>query len=136
MVSLLLGRVGVPLVAIMFALTLAAVAVTARAPLPGGALTLAVMACGFCLTGVQCSLNGTAGLAYPTTSRARGVGMALGVGRIGSIVGPFLGGAMVQAGVTSARDLFLLPILPLALGAAATLVVMGKLNIRGPGPAS
>jgi AAHS family 4-hydroxybenzoate transporter-like MFS transporter len=135
-VSLLIGRFGVPVVGTMFVLTLISVAVVARAPLPGQALTLGVAACGFCLIGAQCALNGTAGLAYPTSARSRGVGMALGIGRIGSVIGPFLGGAMVAAGVTSARDLFLLPIIPLALGAAATFVVMRRLDVRASGPVS
>jgi AAHS family 4-hydroxybenzoate transporter-like MFS transporter len=135
-VSLVIGRFGVPVVGAMFVLTLISVGVVARAPLPGQALTLGIAACGFCLIGAQCALNGTAGLAYPTSARSRGVGMALGVGRIGSVIGPFLGGAMVAAGVTSARDLFLLPIIPLALGAAATFVVMRRLNIRAAGSVS
>jgi AAHS family 3-hydroxyphenylpropionic acid transporter len=62
--------------------------------------------------------------------RARGLGAALGAGRVGSVIGPLLAGAMVSAGVTSARDLFLLPLLPLALGAVASFVVAARLNLR------
>jgi AAHS family 4-hydroxybenzoate transporter-like MFS transporter len=128
-VSLLLARLGPPLVAGLFLLTLASVAVVARAHL-GDALPAGVAACGFCLIGLQATLNGTAGLAYPTAARAKGVGMALGVGRIGSVVGPLVGGQMVAAGVTSARDLFLLPLAPLAVGAASALFVAARLRRR------
>ena len=135
-VSLLLGRFGPRLVAALFVLCLIAVAVVARGNLPQAMLAFAISGCGFCLIGAQAALNGTAGLAYPTHVRSRGLGMALGVGRIGSVIGPLLGGAMVASGVTSARDLFLLPLLPLALGALATWAVMGRLERRASGPIS
>jgi AAHS family 4-hydroxybenzoate transporter-like MFS transporter len=129
-VALLLGRLGARMPVALFALSLAMVAIAARAPLSNAGLTGVIMVCGFCITGVQCSLNGTAGLAYPTSARSRGLGAALGVGRVGSVIGPLLAGAMVASGVTSARDLFLLPLLPLALGAIASVVVAANLNLR------
>ena len=90
-----------------------------------------MFACGFTIIATQAALNGTAGLAYPTAARSKGVGMALGVGRIGSVVGPLLGGAMVAAGVSNARDLFLLPLVPLALGGLAAVLVMRKIVLDG-----
>lgn len=128
--ALMLAKLGVRLVAAMFGLGLVAVAVAARAGLSDAGLAAAVFACGFCLIGAQAALNGTAGLAYPTAVRSRGLGMALGVGRVGSVIGPLVAGAMVAAGVTSARDLFLLPLLPLALGTLAALIVMSRLDLR------
>ena len=130
LVSLVLGRLGVKLVAGLFVLCLIAVAVAARANLPPPALAAAIAVCGLCLVGAQSALNGTAGLTYPTASRSRGLGMALGVGRIGSVIGPLVAGSMVGSGVTSARDLFLLPLGPLALGAVASLIVMRRLNLE------
>ena len=130
LVALLLGRLGVRLVAALFVICLLAVAVAARANLPDAGLAVAIFACGFGLVGAQGALNGTAGLAYPTPARARGLGMGLGVGRIGSVIGPLLAGAMVAAGVTSARDLFLLPLVPLALGAVAAFIVVPRLDLR------
>lgn len=128
--GLTMGRLGARAPLILFVLALAAVAVAARAPLSDGGLTAVIVVVGFCVTGLQCSLNGTAGLAYPTPVRSRGLGMALGVGRVGSVIGPLLAGAMVSTGVTSARDLFLLPLLPLALGAVAAVIVAANLNLR------
>ena len=136
-VAMLLGRFGGRLVAAMFVLSLIAIGVAARANLGPAALGAAVTVCGFFLIGAQAALNGTAGLIYPTAARARGVGLALGVGRIGSVIGPLIAGAMVAGGVSSARDLFLLPLAPLALGAVAALVVMGRLNLKpAAGPAA
>ena len=130
LVSLLLGRLGVKLIAALFLLCLISMAVVARASLPGAGLAVAIAICGLCLIGLQGALNGAAGLAYPTTARARGLGLALGVGRIGSVVGPLVAGAMVASGASSARDLFLLPLAPLAVGALASLLVARRLNLR------
>ena len=129
-VALLLGRLGARLPFAMFVLALITVAVAARAPLTRQGLEIAITVCGFCITGIQCSLNGTAGLAYPTPVRSRGLGAALGVGRIGAVVGPLVAGAMVASGVTSARDLFLLPLLPLAVATVASFVVVRLLDLR------
>ncbi len=125
----LLSRFGARLVAAMSVLTLISVAVVARAPLGPAGLVMAICACGFCLIGTQAVLNGTTGVMYPTAVRSRGVGMALGVGRFGSVAGPLVAGAMVSSGVASARDLFLLPLLPLAAGTLASLVVAARLNL-------
>ena len=130
MLAFTMGRLGARAPVAFFVVALAAIAVAARAPLSNEGLTAVIVVCGFCVTGLQCSLNGTAGLAYPTPVRSRGLGTALGVGRIGSVIGPLIAGAMVSAGVTSARDLFLLPLAPLALGAVAAVIVAANLNLR------
>ncbi len=46
--------------------------------------------------GAQAGLNALSATFYPTSIRSTGVGWALGVGRIGSIVGPIFGGIMVS----------------------------------------
>ncbi len=51
---------------------------------------------GFFLVGGQIGLNAIAGTIYPTDIRATGVGWALGIGRIGSILGPVLGGVLIS----------------------------------------
>ncbi|MDE3168509.1 MAG: MFS transporter [Acidobacteriota bacterium] len=53
---------------------------------------------GFLIIGTQAGLNALAAKFYPTPIRSTGVGWALGVGRVGSIVGPMLGGMMLGAG--------------------------------------
>ena len=50
---------------------------------------------GFFLVGGQIGLNAIAGTIYPTHIRSTGVGWALGVGRLGSIAGPVLGGFLI-----------------------------------------
>jgi MFS transporter, AAHS family, 4-hydroxybenzoate transporter len=60
-----------------------------------GLLMLTVFAAGFCVVGAQSGSNALAASLYPTSVRATGVGWALGIGRIGSIIGPVVGGIML-----------------------------------------
>ena len=53
---------------------------------------------GFLVIGAQAGLNVLAAQFYPTFVRSTGVGWALGMGRIGSIVGPLLAGEFLSRG--------------------------------------
>jgi AAHS family 4-hydroxybenzoate transporter-like MFS transporter len=59
---------------------------------------------------------------YPTRIRSTGVGWALGIGRIGSIVGPILGGQLLVRG-TSIRQVFWAAAVPALIGAAAAAIL-------------
>ena len=59
-------------------------------------VTLAIFAAGFCIVGGQIAANALAAAFYPTAVRATGVGWALGIGRVGSIIGPLVGGALLS----------------------------------------
>ncbi|MCG8505173.1 MAG: MFS transporter, partial [Sphingomonadales bacterium] len=61
---------------------------------------------------------------YPTAARATGIGWALGIGRIGSIIGPFAGGVLIALAWRTG-DIFLVSALP-ALVASAAVFLMGK----------
>jgi MFS transporter, AAHS family, 4-hydroxybenzoate transporter len=90
--------------------------------------TAAVFAAGFCVIGGQTCSNSLAAESYPTAVRSTGVGWALGIGRIGSIVGPVLGGLLLSLD-WGMRRVFLaaaVPALVAALAAAA-------LKARRPG---
>lgn len=50
---------------------------------------------GFCVVGSQQTLNGMAASYYPTALRSTGAGCALGAGRLGSIIGPLIGGVLI-----------------------------------------
>ena len=58
-------------------------------------VTMAIFAAGFCIVGGQIAANALAATFYPTSVRATGVGWALGIGRVGSIIGPLVGGALL-----------------------------------------
>jgi AAHS family 4-hydroxybenzoate transporter-like MFS transporter len=58
-------------------------------------ITMAIFAAGFCMVGGQIAANALAATFYPTSIRATGVGWALGIGRVGSIIGPLVGGMLL-----------------------------------------
>jgi AAHS family 4-hydroxybenzoate transporter-like MFS transporter len=58
-------------------------------------VTTAIFVAGFCIVGGQTAANALAAGFYPTAVRATGVGWALGIGRVGSIVGPLVGGVLL-----------------------------------------
>ncbi|WP_233828717.1 MFS transporter [Paraburkholderia sp. ZP32-5] len=85
-------------------------------------LKLSVFLVGVTVLGNQLGLNSVVGLSYPTAIRANGTGWALGVGRVGAILGPLVGGQLIHAQLPL-RLLFLAPIAPLAIGAVAALIL-------------
>jgi AAHS family 4-hydroxybenzoate transporter-like MFS transporter len=80
-------------------------------------LGIAFMA-GFGLIGGQAAANALAAMSYPTELRSTGVGWALGVGRIGSILGPLLGAGLLMARIPTAK-LFLIAAIPAVLAGFA-----------------
>jgi len=116
--SLLLHRRPWLVVAIFAAF--AAIALGLLAAFDWGVVGLALLigVVGFFSTGTQNGLNGSAGATYPVEIRASGLGWALGLGRVGSILGPLVGAAALSLGLPSSRTFFLLPIVPLLLAAA------------------
>jgi AAHS family 4-hydroxybenzoate transporter-like MFS transporter len=78
----------------------ATLSITALAKIPSSySLMLAVaFISGLMVIGAQGGLNAIASNFYPTAVRSTGLGWALGVGRIGSIVGPLLGGMLLGMG--------------------------------------
>jgi MFS transporter, AAHS family, 4-hydroxybenzoate transporter len=76
----------------------------ARVPFP---VTLAMtFSTGLTIIGAQGGLNALAARFYPISARSTGVGWALGVGRIGSITGPLIGGMFLTIGWNT-RDMLL-----------------------------
>jgi MFS transporter, AAHS family, benzoate transport protein len=59
----------------------------------------AVLLAGIFVFSAQVLVYAFVGHLYPTEIRGTALGMAAGVGRVGAIVGPFLGGALVTAGI-------------------------------------
>ncbi len=76
---------------------------------------------GIVVQGAQAGLNALAATFYPTAVRSTGVGWALGVGRVGSIVGPILAGMLLKL-EWSPQQVFLAGAAPASLAAAAVLV--------------
>jgi len=85
-----------------------------------GALLAASFAAGFCVLGVQSGINVCGALIYPTSLRALGSGWQLGIGRIGSIVGPLLGALFVTLPVDK---LYMWSATPFLAGAVICFIV-------------
>jgi len=81
---------------------------------------------GFGVVGAQIGMNALAAGMYPAAIRSTGVGWALGVGRIGSIVGPTIGGWLLALGWTTG-GLFALAAAP-AFVAAISVGVLGLVH--------
>ncbi|TMH34526.1 MAG: aromatic acid/H+ symport family MFS transporter [Betaproteobacteria bacterium] len=69
-----------------------------------------------------------AALFYDTFLRATGIGWSMGIGRIGAIVGPVVGGILLAAGVTS-QSLFVI-VGGISLVAAISVLCMGWFVLR------
>ena len=64
-----------------------------------GVLVPHMLLAGIGVLGGQIGLNALAGTIYPTYMRAMGAGWALGIGRVGSLFGPILGGYLLSVGI-------------------------------------
>ena len=84
------------------------------------ALMIATFLAGFCVLGIQSGINVAGALVYPTSLRANGSGWQLGIGRLGSIVGPFLGALFVTIPI---QQLYMWAALPFALGAVVCFTI-------------
>ncbi len=80
---------------------------------------------GFAVQSAQGALGALAATFYPTAIRSTGVGWALGIGRIGSIVGPMLGGLMLTLR-WGPRQILLAGAIPALCAAAATLLSLWR----------
>ena len=77
------------------------------------ALLTATFFAGFLVLGIQSGINVVGAMIYPTSLRSNGSGWQLGLGRIGSIVGPLLGAQLVGLPV---QNLYMWSALPFARG--------------------
>ena len=94
-------------------------------------VTIAIFVAGFCIVGGQIAANALAAGFYPTSVRATGVGWALGVGRVGSIVGPLVGGVLLGL-KWSASEVFVVAATA-ALCAALAAFSLSRAGLGGSG---
>jgi AAHS family 4-hydroxybenzoate transporter-like MFS transporter len=97
-------------------------------------VSMAIFAAGFFVVGGQIAANALAAGFYPTSVRATGVGWALGIGRVGSIIGPLVGGILL-AEKWSAASVFLAAAAA-ALCAALAALLLSRLVADVAGQAS
>jgi len=97
-------RYGVAVILLLALLGLP-VCVSLGMPMPALWLYGASFMSGVCVIGSQFALYAVAGMLYPTMLRSAGVGSAIGVGKLGSVVGSVLGGVLLAMHLPVA-DLF------------------------------
>lgn len=85
-------------------------------------LFIAAALAGFCAAGGQIGSNALAAALYPTAIRATGVGWALGVGRIGAILGPIFAGVLLGMGWRP-QEIIQSAAAPALVGAAAVFLL-------------
>ena len=95
------------------------IAVIALFALPYAILCVIIFLAGMTMIGSQIGVNGACGKLYPARMRTSGIGWALGIGRLGEIVAPVLGGYLLAVGLPPMR-IFLVACLFALIAAAAT----------------
>jgi len=75
-----------------------------------------VFLAGFGVVGGQTAVNALSATYYPTDLRATGIGAGLGIGRIGAIIGPVVGGVLMSQHLPS-QKLFLVAAVPASVSA-------------------
>jgi len=84
------------------------------------ALLASTFCAGFLVLGIQTGINVVGAMIYPTSLRANGSGWELGIGRLGSIAGPLVGGFLVGLPLAT---LYMWSALPFAAGAVVCLAI-------------
>src|SRR5262249_8715303 len=91
---------------------------------------------GCCPLGTQFGPNAISAILYPTPLRSTGSGACFGVGRLGAILGPVIGGRLIDMKLP-VEDLYMIATIPFVVGAVAAFILMPLFNERmrtmGPG---
>jgi AAHS family 4-hydroxybenzoate transporter-like MFS transporter len=128
-----LARVGfVPVLVACFAVETVAIASIGQPGLSLALLFVAAFLTGWGIFGGQPTLNSLSATYYPTDLRSTGIGAALGIGRIGGIIGPLIGAAMLGAHWSN-EAVFYATAVPAAIAALSALL-LGKAMNGAPRP--
>ncbi len=126
----LADRLGVQRTLALF-FVLAALSLAALGLQPGPVLlNLLLLVAGATTIGTLAVIHAYASIAYPAHIRSTGVGWAAGIGRLGAIAGPMLGGSLLSMQLPLQQN-FLAFALPGVIGALAIVCI----HVRAPQPA-
>jgi AAHS family 4-hydroxybenzoate transporter-like MFS transporter len=131
----MIARAGfVPMLIATFAVATVSIALIGTPGISLALLFVIVFVAGWCVVGGQPGINAFAATFYPTYLRSTGVGFGLGVGRIGAIVGPLIGGRLIAAQWT-AQQLFWAAALPALVSTLTFVVLLFVMKGHAPAPA-
>jgi AAHS family 4-hydroxybenzoate transporter-like MFS transporter len=122
LIALILHRIGfIPMLTVCFAMAAASLAFLGEPTLTLPLLFVVAFLTGWGIFGGQPTLNALSASYYPTDLRSTGIGAGLGIGRIGAIVGPYVGGELIRA-QWSTEAIFHLAAVPAVLATLSVLI--------------
>jgi MFS transporter, AAHS family, 4-hydroxybenzoate transporter len=119
--------------ALHYAAGAAFIAVIALVALPYLVLLAMTFLAGMAIIGSQTGANGTCGKLYPARMRTSGLGWALGIGRLGGIAAPLLGGYLLSLGLAPTRIFLSACLFALIAAAATALLAYRGTRLEQPG---
>jgi AAHS family 4-hydroxybenzoate transporter-like MFS transporter len=120
-----------PVIVCMFAVAAMAIATLGQVATSLVSACVVIAIAGFCVLGGQSALNALATVFYPAHMRSTGAGWALGIGRLGSIFGPVIGGELMRLG-WSPQSMLLAAAIPALLAMVASLLFWSRGGLPGP----
>jgi AAHS family 4-hydroxybenzoate transporter-like MFS transporter len=108
-----------------------AIAAVGLLDLPYLPLLATIFLIGCCTTGSMTVINGMTAALYPARVRNTGMGWALGIGRLGGIGGPWLGGLLLGLGWPP-RQIFLFACVTAAIAATCVLLLRAQARRAEP----
>jgi MFS transporter, AAHS family, 4-hydroxybenzoate transporter len=112
------SRRPIPLMVIAYVASACAVAAIGVVGSSVGPVMGSIFLAGFLLIGIQMTMSAFVANSYPTSLRGTGIGWNQGVGRLGSLLGPLIGGVLLGLGLSPAQ-LLQVSSLPALLAALA-----------------
>jgi MFS transporter, AAHS family, 4-hydroxybenzoate transporter len=109
------------------------IGVIALVALPYAMLLIMTFLAGATIVGSQTGANGTCGKLYPARMRTSGLGWALGIGRLGGIAAPLLGGYLLSRGLAPTHIFLSACVFALIAAAATALLAFRGSRVRVAG---
>ncbi len=136
-IALPLDRRGMLPIVVLFVLSVPVIGSIGYVALQSSlAMMLIVTLAGFCTLGAQSGLNAITAILYPTPLRSTGAGAAFGIGRVGAILGPVIGGRLIDMHLP-VQQLYMIAAIPFVLGAIVAFILMpmyaARMQSHGPG---
>lgn len=128
--QLIIGRFidtrGTTSITVMPLLGLALLLVIGLASLGPAAYIPAILAVQLTITGGHGGMHSISGIFYRPAIRANGAAWATSIAKVGAIIGPWLAGVLLDAGMTAQSTFFVFALFPLVM--AVVLIILGRLQ--------
>ena len=105
------------------------IAIIALVALPYALLLVTTFLAGATIIGSQTGANGTCGKLYPARMRTSGLGWALGIGRLGGIAAPLLGGYLLSIGMAPPHIFLCACVFALIAASATAMLVLSSREV-------